>query len=153
VAPGPGSVRRDLTLPQLIAVNLRLTQSVVVSATVNGVRRESRVGLGGHLDAHHAGRCYCGKPTPQIQIDYHGGNAASHPHDYVSECPAVYHDEGLATQVYEAIAIEDAGGLTAYAGEWGGLPVRVVSFYRMALAARDRFVAQRESTLAGLYRK
>jgi hypothetical protein len=143
----------DLSLGQLVAVNLRLSQRIALSAGTGDKRREASVGLKVWLDKHAKGNCLCrDKAPPPLRIDYHGpGGPEQHPEDFIAGCPAPYHEPLLAEQVYAAIALEDLGGLAVYSGRApADLPARCVEFYRLALGARDRFVAERDAAQARL---
>jgi hypothetical protein len=134
-------------LEWLVAVNLRLAQHIAIPAA--GKRGERTLGLGRHLEGQVKGCClFPSVSPPSVRVDYHGaGGQAVHPEDWHAGCPARYHDPGLVAQIYRAFEIEDLGGLSAYAGcGWGSLPSRVVEFYRAAIGARDRFVAEREAS-------
>jgi hypothetical protein len=96
------------------------------------------VGLAAHLEPGH--RCPEGATC---RVDYHGpGGTGAHPEDFISGCPARYHDPALSAAIYQAIEIEDLGGLSVYSGRPVALlPASTVALYRGAIAARDRFQA------------
>lgn len=150
--PGRAVTLPDLPLPARVSLQLRLGQRILVSAGAGSDRREASVGLGAHLKDGHDFSCERLRAT--CRIDWHG--TGEHPWDFLPPgvCPARYFDPVLQSAVYEAIALEDLGGLAAYTGKaLADLPYRVVQFYLAALAARDRLVAERNEAQVKLYQR
>jgi hypothetical protein len=135
----------DLSLSQRISLNLRLGQRLVLKYGKN----QAAIGLRSHRDKTH--RCH---PTEFYKIDFvsDANTKDSHPHLYVKGCPALHFDPLLFAEINRAIEIEDLGGLHAYCGSVGTahLPSRVVDFYQEVLAARDRFLAERDQVYGRL---
>lgn len=131
-----------LTLRQLISLNLRLGQRLILKVG----NKQSAIGLRKHMEENH--RC---SPIEKYKIDFisEAFTDKTHPHLFVKGCPSQYFDSVLFRQINDAIEIEDNGGLGAYCGSVGiaHLPFRVVDFYQEVLNARDRFLAERDSVL------
>jgi len=134
----------DISLEQWIAINLRLSQRLIVEAG----KSSGSVGLASHLKAQHRP---CSVRQETIRIDYHGETRDER--DWVKGCPGRYYDARLHSQVYRAIEIETLGGLTAWTRTpIAHLPMRVVWFYKTVLATRDRLLAERDALRARLTR-
>ena len=138
---------KSLPLERLISANLRLGQRLVLT---QGTKQAS-IGLHIHFDKTH--RCY---PSAFYKIDHlkEGQTKDTHPDCYVQGCPALLFDPLLFSQINQAIEIEDFGGLAVYAGSVGiaHLPYRCVNFYQEVLAARDRFITERDTVQRSLNR-
>lgn len=128
-----------LNRSQQISLNLRLGQRLVLK---HGTAQAS-IGLHSHMTQPH--RCHS---DSFYKIDWCSDafTEKTHPHLFVLGCPANHFDSMLFYQINQSIEIEDAGGLAQYAGSVGiaHLPFRVVDFYQDVLAARDRFLQERD---------
>ncbi len=137
-----------LPLAQRISLQLRLNQRLIVTATVQGKKREAAVGLALHRKKEH--RC-----SAFVRIDWEGEKTTpeSHPHLYIKGCPLLYDDPLLAHSIRYCIDIEDLGGLASLAPMRGlaHLPGRLVEFYQAVLAARDRLIDERNHAQQKLY--
>jgi len=138
---------KSLPLERLISANLRLGQRLVLTHGKN----QASMGLHAHFDKTH--RCY---PSAFYKIDHikEGQTDKTHPDCYYQGCPASLFDPLLFSQINQAIEIEDFGGLAVYAGSVGiaHLPYRCVTFYQEVLAARDRFLLERDVVQRSLIR-
>jgi hypothetical protein len=144
----------DLPLSTRLACALRLTQRIVMRGPKG---RETAVGLRSHLE-HNFNCERFGEPC---RVDWTGTTGSpsadqdAHPTDWLPRgvCPARYADPALVDLLFEAIGIEDLGGLDRYAGRPVALlPARLVAFYRLALEARDRWVEQQRVAREQLYK-
>lgn len=126
-----------VSLEQCIAINLRLSQRLVVEVG----KSSGSVGLAGHMRERHVP---CSKRSEIIRIDYHSETRDER--DWVQGCPAQYHDAQLHSLIYRAIEIEQLGGLGAWTRTpLAHLPARLVWFYKTSLATRDRLLAERDA--------
>jgi len=132
-------LRTVLNLSQKIALNFRLGQRLILTYG----KKQSAIGLHAHMQTPH--RCHA---KEKYRFDYvsDAHSPESHPWLYVLGCPADHYDPLLFRQINQAIEIEDFGGLGSYCGVGEShLPFRVVEFYSEVLAARDRFLAERDA--------
>jgi len=127
----------DISLEQRIAINLRLSQRLIVEAG----KSTGSVGLAGHMKARHVP---CSKRSELVRIDYHSDTKDER--DWLLGCPAQHFDARLQSMVYRVIDIENMGGLTAWTRTpIAHLPTRLVWFVKTTLAARDRLLAERDA--------
>ncbi len=86
--------------------------------------------------------------APGWRLDYTGDES-----DRALTCPVALRDEGVLAGISSALEVEALGGLGAvYGRPIFHLPERVVTFYRAALAARDRLEAEIADTARQLAR-
>jgi hypothetical protein len=127
----------ELSLEQRIAINLRLSQRLLVEVG----KSVGSVGLSGHMKTRHAP---CHRRAELVRIDYHSDTRDDR--DFIQGCPAQYFDARLHSMVYRVIEIESLGGLPAWTRTpIAHLPSRLVWFVKTTLAARDRLIAERDA--------
>lgn len=132
----------DISLEQRIAINLRLSQKLIVEVGSGQSKSVGSVGLAGHMKAGHVP---CAKRQELVRIDFHR-EVGRDDRDWLMGCPAEHYDPRLHRMVYRAIEIESFGGL----GSWtrtpiAHLPARLVWFVKTCLETRDRLLAERDA--------
>lgn len=132
----------DISLEQRIAVNLRLSQRLMVEVGSGQSKNVGSVGLAHHMKTGHGP---CSKRRETVRIDFHQ-EIGRDERDWFVGCPADLYDGRLHRMIYRVIEIESFGGL----GAWtrtpiAHLPARLVWFVKTCIETRDRLLAERDA--------
>lgn len=132
----------DISLEQRIAINLRLSQKLIVEVGSGQSKAVGSVGLAGHMKVGHAP---CARKRELVRIDFHQ-EVGRDERDWLTGCPAEYYDARLHRMIYRVIEIENFGGLSAWTRTpIAHLPARLVWFVKTCIETRDRLLAERDT--------